>query len=262
MKKILYEATPRDLIFILFGVLLFAVTTPAVSGTFNAGSVGGMAVGVFLFIVGVRKITFVRAFRCSGIKSKAAKALLRTVAGALFLGFLWAAFCAFYVVFRAVYPSVDTYEGRTVVVLGCHVKGDEPGPSLEKRIDRAYEILSSDTSLTAVLTGGKGEGEQITEAEAMRRGLTKRGIDEKRLILEDRSVNTEENIRFASELIEENGLPKDVITVTQSFHQSRAAAYCFRYGLSPVPVNADSEILSYPTYFIRELFGVTYYLFY
>ena len=262
MKRILSGATPRDLIFILFGVLLFAVTTPLVSGTFNAGSVGGMAVGILLFTVGAKKITFVRAFRCSGIKNKAARAALRFLAAALFLGFIWAAFCAFYVVFRASYPSVDSYGGRTVIVLGCHVKGDIPGPSLEKRIRKAYETLSADPSLTTILTGGRGEGEDITEAEAMRRALTELGIEEKRLIIEDRSVNTEENIKFAAELIEKNGLPKDVLIITQSFHQSRAAAYCFRYGLSPAPVNARSEILSYPTYFIRELFGVTYYLFY
>lgn len=262
MKKILSKAAPRDLIFILSGVLLFAVTTPIVSGTFNAGSVGGMAVGLLFVVIGSKKITFFRAFRCAGIKNKAAKAALRVLAGAVFLGFIWAAFCAFYVVFRASYPSVDSYGGRTVIVLGCHVRGDTPGPSLEKRIEKAFETLSADASLTAILTGGQGEGEYITEAEAMKRALTGLGIDEKRLILEDRSVNTEENIKFAAELIEKNGLSKDVLTVTQSFHQSRAAAYCFRYGLSPAPLNARSEILSYPTYFIRELFGVTYYLFY
>ena len=68
-----------------------------------------------------------------------------------------------------------------MVVLGAGVRGDVPSLSLRNRIDAAYDYLTEHPDVTAILSGGQGEGENITEAQCMFDHLTAMGIDESRL---------------------------------------------------------------------------------
>ena len=80
-------------------------------------------------------------------------------------------------------------ENTTAVVLGCSVKGERPSRVLSERLCAAYEYLNRNPKAVCVLSGGQGDGEEISEAECMYRYLTGRGIDGARLLLEDRSGN-------------------------------------------------------------------------
>ena len=91
-----------------------------------------------------------------------------------------------------------------VVVLGGRVRGEKPSRSLYKRIEKAAEYLKEHENIKVVASGGKGKGEEISEAEAIKRELVKLGIFENRIITEDKSVNTVENFKFTLEKIKEN----------------------------------------------------------
>ena len=107
-----------------------------------------------------------------------------------------------------------------IVILGAAVKGEEPSKALRYRLDTALEYLERNPDTVAVLSGGMGVGEDITEAECMRRYLTKAGIDESRLIIEDKSRDTAENIKNTLSLI---GDKYDSIGITtNNFHVYRA----------------------------------------
>ena len=93
-------------------------------------------------------------------------------------------------------------EDTPAVVLGCHVKDGRPSRILGERIDAAYEYLSSHPQAIAVLSGGQGEDEAISEAECMYRELTARGIDGSRLYKEESSVNTPTNLRHSRGILE------------------------------------------------------------
>ena len=88
-----------------------------------------------------------------------------------------------------------------IIVLGAHVAGTRLSKALLERTRRALRYLEENPETRAVLSGGQGQGEQISEAEAMYRYLTEHGIDGSRLILEDRSTNTKENLDFSLEKI-------------------------------------------------------------
>lgn len=75
-------------------------------------------------------------------------------------------------------------ENTTAVVLGCSVKGERPSRVLSERLCAAYEYLNRNPKAVCVLSGGQGDGEEISEAECMYRYLTGRGIDGARLLLE------------------------------------------------------------------------------
>ena len=84
-----------------------------------------------------------------------------------------------------------------VVVLGAGVNGTVPSLSLRERLNAAYDYLVAYPEAVCVVSGGQGNGEDITEALCMFNDLTGRGIAPERVWMEDRATNTEENIRFS-----------------------------------------------------------------
>ncbi len=107
-----------------------------------------------------------------------------------------------------------------IVVLGAKVrKGGVPTKPLYERINAAEKYLLANPETIAILSGGKGADEPISEAECMYNVLVSRGIDKDRLLLEDASTNTNENIRFSLELMEDDA---SFGVVTNNFHVFRA----------------------------------------
>ena len=84
-----------------------------------------------------------------------------------------------------------------IVVLGAKVNGTEPSISLSDRITAAYDYLTENPGVIAILSGGQGSDEGISEAECMFRKLTAMGIDKNRLWLEDKATSTWENLNFS-----------------------------------------------------------------
>ncbi|PEZ03611.1 cytoplasmic protein [Bacillus sp. AFS018417] len=138
-----------------------------------------------------------------------------------------------------------------MIVLGAGVKGTEPSYSLQYRIDKAAEYLKTHQQTIVIVSGGKGKGEDISEALAMKRGLIKQGIQEERIIMEDRSTNTDENIKFSKSLIPAN--KKKGIIVTNDFHMYRAKKIAEKQGLqleglsarTPKPIIIQSNVREY-----------------
>lgn len=144
---------------------------------------------------------------------------------------------------------------KVIIVLGCRVRGDEPSLSLIKRVDAAYKFLLFNLESVAILSGGQGKDENISEAQCMQQLLYARGISKDRLILEDRSTSTDENIRFSLQIIETLDLDRNVAIATSEYHQKRAANICKKYGLNSTPVSSKTKWTLLPTFLFRELFA-------
>ena len=128
---------------------------------------------------------------------------------------------------------------RVLIVLGCQVKGETPSEMLTYRIDAAYHYMSAHPDTVAVLCGGQGNGETITEAECMFRELISRGISSDRLFLEDQSTDTAENVGFASQIVRELGYGDEVIVVSSGFHLLRGKLLCDAVGLKAYGVAGE-----------------------
>ena len=146
-----------------------------------------------------------------------------------------------------------------LIVLGAGVNGTAPSLSMLNRLTAAKAYLDAHPDCTAVLSGGQGDGEQITEAEAMRRWLTAQGIAESRIVCETRSTSTEENLRFSLALIPDAQSAR-IAVYSSEYHLYRAQFLAARLGYT---VGAIPGRTSYPVlrvnYFIREGFGALYY---
>ena len=148
-------------------------------------------------------------------------------------------------------------DGATLIVLGCRVHGEEPSLMLYRRMDAALKTLRDKPEAVAILSGGQGPGEWITEAEAMHRYLTANGVAEERLFTEGRSTSTYENIMFSKMIIEDHDLSKNIAIVTDGFHQFRARSFANSAGLSPVAVSSGTPAFTLPYYWLREIAAVT-----
>lgn len=142
---------------------------------------------------------------------------------------------------------------NAVIVLGCQVRGDTPSSMLAFRLIAAEEVLNAHPDAVCVVSGGKGNGENISEAEAMKRFLVDRGIDESRIIKEDKSVSTRENFRFSVEMLKERGITDGVVAVTNDFHQFRADLYARENGLKTVGHHSSrTPLRNILNYWVRE----------
>ena len=149
-----------------------------------------------------------------------------------------------------------------IVVLGAGLHGDVPSLSLTDRLNAAYDWLSAHPDCVAVVSGGQGPGETMTEGEAMSVWLEAKGIDPERIIVEDKATSTQENLENSFALIRERGGEPSGNTaiVTSEYHIYRAKALAANLGVECYGVAGRT---SWPTlalnYFIREGFAVTYY---
>lgn len=157
-------------------------------------------------------------------------------------------------------------EGDTpAVVLGCHVKDGRPSRILGERIDAAYEYLCDHPQAVAVLSGGQGADEAISEAECMYLALTARGIDGSRLYKEESSVNTPTNLRHSSAILEE-ALGEDsawaktheIALITSEFHCYRGCLHAKQEGLHPVAYASKTAMPYVIPFYVREIAAVVY----
>ena len=147
-------------------------------------------------------------------------------------------------------------QGTTAILLGCKVRGTKPSRVLQERLDAAYEYLKENPDAVCILSGGKGDDEGISEAQCMYEYLTGKGIEDQRLIMEDKSTSTEENIQFSKEILEEKGLGLDVALITSEFHEYRANVIAQKEGLESYSIASNTSLMYLPTYYIRELYAI------
>ena len=149
-------------------------------------------------------------------------------------------------------------EETTVVVLGCRVKNKKPSLALKERLDKTYQYLNENPKLQCILSGGQGANEEISEAKCMYQYLVRKGIDPHRLYQEDKSTSTRENILFSYQLIKKENLPKAITIITNEFHEYRAQTIARRLNIKSYAISAHTAWWLFPTYFVREIFGIVY----
>jgi uncharacterized SAM-binding protein YcdF (DUF218 family) len=146
-----------------------------------------------------------------------------------------------------------------IIILGARVEGEIPSLALQYRIDAAANYMKKNKETLAIASGGQGPGEDITEAEAIKRGLLKHGVDGNRIILEDKSTDTVENITFSKKLIPDH-LETGLI-VSNDFHLYRAKSIAKDQGLSLQGIPAETPTIAIPKSYLREYLAITkYYL--
>ena len=158
--------------------------------------------------------------------------------------------------------AADAGEFQYLLVLGTVVEGTDPSSMLSDRIQAAYSYLTAHPDVICIVSGGKGDEVNLSEAQCMFNELTAMGIDPTRILMEDRATSTVENFRFSLALIEEEtGVRPETLGVLSSeFHLYRARMFARQEGVTPIAVPAKtSDIAGFVLYFLREVPLVWYY---
>lgn len=149
----------------------------------------------------------------------------------------------------------ESPEADYLIVLGAGLNGKTPSLSLTNRLNAALDYLNTYPESTAVVSGGQGSGEDITEALAMRLWLEQRGIDSDRIIEEDRSTSTMENLTFSLDIIDDD--TASIAIVSSEYHLYRAKLMAAELGVEAKTVAART---TYPVlmanYLLREALAV------
>ncbi|MCC0667835.1 YdcF family protein [Clostridioides sp. ZZV14-6153] len=179
------------------------------------------------------------------------------------------------------YPK-NSFETKSdyLLILGASVKKTTPSTTLKGRLNTALKYLKVNNECYVVVSGGKGNGENITEAKAMKDYLVKKGngeniteakamkdylvkngIDNNRIIEEDKSTNTYENFKYSKLKIEEHSRKRikdiKVKIVTTDFHVLRSKILASRNEYKNIAFYASKSKLSFvPTYYTREFFAI------
>lgn len=150
------------------------------------------------------------------------------------------------------------YDRDYVMVPGCAVFGTRVPPLLAGRVSRALRFAAAQEKKTGrapalILSGGQGKGEDIPEAEAMKRYCLDKGVPEDRLIAEDKSRNTYENFLFTKEITDARFPGGKGAYATTNFHVFRSEILSRKTGLNAEGLAAPVKWYFLPNAFIREI---------
>lgn len=188
-------------------------------------------------------------------------ALWKLVVALVCLGLAYFCFVESFIIRNA---RTDPDDGRDyLIVLGAAVYGDQPSLTLIRRMEGAMDYLERYPDSVAIVSGGMGAGETVTEGEAMYKWMLAQGVDPARLIIEDKATSTEENLENSFAIIRARGDDPQgkVAIVSSAYHLYRAKLFAQKLGVT------DAAGVAAPwgyffvmlNYFIREAFGVTHF---
>lgn len=242
---------PRRIVTVVFALLFLWCIMPAFFGIFSIGVISSSFIMLFIAAVayGWNMIEENWSFKTG---------VICVVVGLIFSAGLIAFCIVSGIMLKASMTEVpDNCPNYTVVVLGCKTVGEKPSWMLEDRLNKAYKVLQENPDVMCVVTGGQGEDEQYSEAYVMKKYLTDKGISPDRIIMEESSGSTEENLLYTKATIELNGLSKNIVIVTDRFHELRARMWAEKAGFKNIySACCDTRIYLVVGYWFREMFGL------
>ncbi len=142
-----------------------------------------------------------------------------------------------------------------LVVLGAQMKTSGPSKALQYRLDAAIKYLDDNPDSCVIVSGGQGADEPVSEAQGMYDYLVDHGISSDRILMEDRSRNTFQNLTFSAEYLDRE---KDTVAVvTNNFHVYRAVKIAKKAGYDNVyGIAAKGEPFLQLNNMMREFLGV------
>lgn len=144
---------------------------------------------------------------------------------------------------------------KYVIVLGAKILDEHrPCKILENRLLSAIDYLNKYKESIVLVSGGKGIDEPVAESEVMKKYLLKKGIEEYRVIMEDSSYNTFENLKKCKKLL---GEVNEILIVTSGYHLLRSKILARRVGFKGVNlIGSKVSNRSIVRNLVREIFAI------
>ncbi|WP_223555356.1 MULTISPECIES: YdcF family protein [Lysinibacillus] len=152
------------------------------------------------------------------------------------------------------------YEPNYIIALGSGLIGDKVPPLLASRLDEAVKQYKKYGERPYIIvSGGQGSDEKVSEAYAMKKYVVDvHQIPTKKILMEDQSTNTEQNLVFSKEIMDKHAQGKKYrsLFVTNNFHVFRASIYAKKARLDAQGVGSKTALYYLPNAFTREFIGL------
>ena len=229
-------------VFTVYGLILCTLSNLNL-GVMLVATIGIVSLGIGVFYSKIKELTSVRIFK---------------IFKYLFILFLCVEIIL--ISFIAIYGCFDNvdYTENAVIVLGAAIRGDRVTLPLKMRLDAAIDYHRKNPDSVIVVSGGQGLQETVTEASAMEKYLIQNGIEESKIIKEEKATSTFENMKFSKEKLD-NLFSTDysVVVVTNNFHIFRATAVAKKTGFQKVThAHAGLQWYNLIPCFLRESLAV------
>lgn len=146
-----------------------------------------------------------------------------------------------YIIISGEYTDDEVYKADRILVLGALIYNDRPSAALQSRLDTAIELLNENQNAVLIVCGGQGDNEIMPEAHMMQKYLLQNGVSQDKILVEDKSKNTIQNIKNAKELYNLENYKTAVIT--NEFHLARARQLMKQAGLDAYGIPAETPYI-------------------
>lgn len=173
----------------------------------------------------------------------------------LYIGFTFVALLIYSSLY-CILPKGKNYD--YIIIHGAGLLDSERvSPLLAKRIDKGIEAFKRfNGKAKIIVSGGKGADEKISEAEAMKRYLLEKNIDEKNIICEDKSTTTLENLKYSKKIMDNEKKNYKCIFVTNNYHVFRTGLFAKKINLKAEGLGCKTALYYLPSAFIREYIAI------
>lgn len=229
------------------GFLTLITIFMSMVSNFNLGLILSCGAGFVLLIYGIW---------LKQINKLAQTGILKAIR---YAGYACAAFLCILISFLYIYGKTDTvnYTEDAIIVLGAAVRGKHVSLPLAHRLEKAVEYSKINKNCIIVVSGGQGPQEDIPEAEAMAQYLISRGVDESRIIKEDKSTSTYENFLYSKKLLDEIFRREyNAAFITNDFHTYRAGCISRQASIPSARLGAKTDWYTAPVNYLRECLAV------
>lgn len=179
----------------------------------------------------------------------------------LFLISLYIPFMFFaYIIYSIIYlyipkpPKCDF-----IIVHGCSIRGTEVTPLLKKRLDKAINWYEKFNKKPIFITsGGQGQDEIVSEAWAMKKYLIDNGINEKNIIMEDKSTTTLENLKYSNDIMIQINKEYICAICTNNYHVLRTVILAKSLKINCYGIGCKTAFYYLPAGFFREFIAIIF----
>ncbi|MBP1999692.1 uncharacterized SAM-binding protein YcdF (DUF218 family) [Paenibacillus shirakamiensis] len=182
--------------------------------------------------------------------------LLSGIGVLIILGLVWCGFVAYRL--QSIPSSSEIPQKADVgIVLGAALWGDQPSPGLAERLNQALYEYNRGSFTYFIVSGGYDTGNTVSEAQGMANFLKSKGVPAARVLLEDRSTSTVENLQYSQQIMKSHQF-KTAIIITHTFHGRRALEIATYLNYTHPQVSLiESKVINQFYYRCREILAYT-----
>ncbi len=195
------------------------------------------------------------------------RVLPRMLTFASIAGLGWIAFVAWRIAkFGGEALQSEPEPASAIVVLGAGIEGDRPSPIFEARLRHGIELHRQGLAPWLILTGGFGSDKRAAEAEVGREYALAAGVPDSAILIETHSRTTLQNLKETDRLLDEHGLDRELIVVSDPYHLFRASRMAESLGLkTQASATPSTQFRSWQTklpFLARETYFVHHHFFF